>query len=106
MTIPGLPSPPTDNLYKFMALSGLVLIIIAPFFWANYYFPQADRIHLAFESLRDEVNGLSLPDPLKQTTQQIKEERAKMDALRKKAAQAGHDFVLYEDFRPYVIGVS
>jgi len=27
--VPGLPTPPTDNLYKFQAISGLILVILA-----------------------------------------------------------------------------
>ena len=33
---PILPAPPTDNLYKFVALAGLVLFIGAPVFWIQY----------------------------------------------------------------------
>jgi hypothetical protein len=58
MNVPALPTPPTDNLYKFMALSGVVLLIVAPIFWANYYITQAERTRLAFEAL-----GASLPPP-------------------------------------------
>jgi hypothetical protein len=60
---PSLPSPPTDNLYKFMALAGLVLMFGAPIYWAKY---EADLTDYVVEQIRNlpEVPPLySTPTP-------------------------------------------
>jgi len=44
MDIPLIPSPPTDNLYKFMALAGIVLLVAAPFFWTTYRLKQEEHL--------------------------------------------------------------
>ena len=36
MSFPSLPTPPTDNLYKFMAISGLVAAILAIVFYHGF----------------------------------------------------------------------
>lgn len=42
MNLPGMPTPPTDSLYKFMAILGILLLIVAPVFWANFYITHAE----------------------------------------------------------------
>ena len=56
MTFPPLPSPPTDNLYKFAALTGVILVLGAPVYWATYTNAARQREVIAWEALRDEAN--------------------------------------------------
>src|ERR1039458_3252958 len=43
MSLPTIPSPPTDNLYKFMAIAGLVLFVLAPAYLATFYLADKQR---------------------------------------------------------------
>lgn len=43
MSTPEIPSLPTDNLYKFAALTGLVLLLAAIFLWANFYIHRLEK---------------------------------------------------------------
>jgi len=111
MNFPALSSPPTDNLYKFMALSGVVLLIIAPFFWAKFYITHAERTQLAIQMLRE------LPPPgyfdaraaieggLRVSAEQ-KKLVEKYDALRKESSRVGSEFLFYENFRYVVTGAA
>ncbi len=103
MNIQGLPSLPTDNLYKFMALSGVVLLLVAPIFWAKFYISHSERTHAAIASLdylpppeyysfkAKLLRGESLP---KEDIELIE----KFDSLRNKSSQLGHDYLLYDRF--------
>jgi uncharacterized membrane protein YciS (DUF1049 family) len=103
MNIQGLPSLPTDNLYKFMALSGVVLLLVAPIFWVNFYISHSDRTRAAIASLdylpppdyysskAKLLRGESIPD------QQI-ELIDKVDSLRNKDSQLSHDYLVYDRF--------
>lgn len=51
MSIPYLPSPPTDNLYKFAALLGAIVTIAAP----AYYVTQSTELHLREVSAQQET---------------------------------------------------
>jgi hypothetical protein len=108
MNIPTLPSPPTDNLYKFMALSGVVLLLAAPFFWAKFYITHAERTRAAIESL-----GYSLPPPDyyffrakllggESVTEEQRKLVEKFDSLRKESSRLGGEFLLYDRFS-YVV---
>jgi hypothetical protein len=60
MTPPILPSPPTDNLYKFIAVAGLVLLFGAPVYWSSY----TDASHgQRLEALRALLQKAATPDP-------------------------------------------
>lgn len=112
MNIPALPSLPTDNLYKFMALSGVVLLIVAPFFWAKFYITHSDRTRTAIELL-----GESLPPPdyyffraKLLRGESVTEEQRKLvqnfDSLRKESSRAGGEFLLYDRFSYVVTGAA
>ena len=111
MNLPTLPSPPTDSLYKFMALSGIILLVVAPFFWAKYYISQAERTHMALKTLRESIapynyyiaNGkLQNGEPLSDNEKKLVE---KYDALKNDADQAGSEFLVYDKFS-FVIAVA
>ena len=45
-----IPQPPTDNLYKFMSLSGVILIVIGLLAAFQYYLPLTEkRLQLQIE---------------------------------------------------------
>jgi hypothetical protein len=50
------PSPPTDNLYKFVAISGVVLLIGAPVYWTSYELQLQERETEAWASLIKQVS--------------------------------------------------
>jgi hypothetical protein len=64
---PLLPTPPTDNLYRFLALTGFVLVLSAPVYWASYSLPLAEKeaLHdLASRELQEQILKYgSLPAP-------------------------------------------
>jgi len=112
MNFPALQSPPTDNLYKFMALSGVVLLIVAPFFWAKFYITHAERTRLAIQML-----GEAIPPPnyfdSKAAIERglpVSEEQKKLlekyEALRKESSRVGSEFLIYENFRYVVTGAA
>jgi hypothetical protein len=108
MKIPGLPSLPTDNLYKFMALSGVVLLLVAPIFWAKFYISHSERTRAAIESL-----GYSLPPPEyyffrakvlggESVTEEQRKLVEKFDSLRRESSRLDGEFLLYDRFS-YVV---
>jgi hypothetical protein len=111
MNVPGIPSPPTDNLYKFMAISGVVLLIVAPFFWAKFYITQAERTRLAIEMLGsipavdtlESKARIEIGDPV---TDEQKKQVEKYDALRKESGRVTHNFLLYDQFTYVVTGAA
>jgi hypothetical protein len=112
MNLPQIPTPPTDNLYKFMAISGVVLIIVSPIFWAHFHITQTQRTRLAFETLAE-----SLPPAeymmaeakirnAKVVTEEEKKLVEKYDALLKESRLAGSEYLAYADFTNVVTGVA
>ena len=112
MYIPTLPSPPTDNLYKFMALSGVILLMVAPFFWAKFYITQVERTRMAIETLGESIppydyyisrariwRGESVTEDQRKLVE-------KFDALRKESGRAGSEFLLYDRFSCVVTGAA
>jgi hypothetical protein len=108
MNIPGLPSPPTDNLYKFMALSGVVLLLVAPIFWAKFYLSHSERTRAAIQSL-----GYSLPPPEyyffrpkvlagESVTEEERKLVEKFDSLPMESSRLGGEYLLYDRFS-YVV---
>jgi len=111
MNVSGIPSPPTDNLYKFMAISGVVLLIVAPFFWAKFYITQAERTRLAIETL----GSVSAWDTLESkarikigapVTDKQKKQVEKDDALQEESGRVMHEFLLYDQFTYVVTGAA
>jgi hypothetical protein len=105
MNIPKLPFPPTDNLYKFMAISGVVLLIVAPIFWAQFHITHAERTRLAFQALRivlppeDEYwNSKARIERGEPVTEKQRKLVEKYDALRKESDRIGSEFLIYESF--------
>ncbi len=95
-----------------MALSGVVLLIVAPIFWAQFYISQAERTRRAFETLGESLvpadyemakvkfeNGKPLTDEEKKLVE-------KYDALKKEAARAGSEFLIYDRFSRVVTVVA
>lgn len=108
MNIPGLPSPPTDNLYKFMALSGVILLLVAPIFWAKFYISHSERTRAAIESL-----GYSLPPPEYYffrakvlAGESVPDEQRKLvekfELLRRESSRLGGEYLRYDRFS-YVV---
>ncbi len=73
MSLPSLPSLPTDNLYKFMAITGVVLFVGAPVYWATFYFQLAEKetaSQVARVELREQILEYAhLPPPPKRGEQ-------------------------------------
>ena len=73
MSLPSLPSLPTDNLYKFMAITGVVLFVGAPVYWATFYFQLAEKetaSQVARVELREQIFEYAhLPPPPKRGEQ-------------------------------------
>jgi hypothetical protein len=112
MSFPTLPSPPTDNLYKFMAMSGVVLLIVAPIFCAQFYVSQAERTRKAFETLGEsfapadyEMAKVKFEND-KPITDEEKNLIEKYDALKKEASSAGSEFLIYDRFSRVVTVLS
>jgi hypothetical protein len=113
MTIPKLPLPPTDNLYKFMAISGVVLLIVAPIFWAQFYITHAERTQLAIRALR-----IDLPPEHEYWDSKARIERAESvtdeqrkfveeyDAQQKESDRIVSEFLIYEGFSTVVTVVA
>lgn len=85
MTIPNLP---TDNFYKFVALSGIALIVFTVFF----YFSQLGEVRTGIQEIKSESNllhldidflkeDLNLPDTMK-----IKEVQAYLEDTVKRTS--------------------
>jgi hypothetical protein len=112
MNIPTLPSPPTDNLYKFMALSGVVLLMVAPFFWAKFYITHAEQTRMAFETLFESIPPYDYyiskgkVERGESVTEDQKKLVEKFDALRKESGRAGSEFLLYDRFSYVVTGAA
>jgi hypothetical protein len=95
-----------------MAISGVVLLIVAPFFWAKFYISQAERTRLAFQLLGE---SLQHPDYYEfkakiekgeTVTEEQKKQVERYDALRKKARRVGSGFLLYSRFCYVVTGAA
>lgn len=112
MNVPELPSPPTDNLYKFMALSGVVLLMVAPFFWAKFYITHTERTRLAFQVLGESIPPYDyyISRATIERGESVTEEQRKLvekyDALRKESGRVGSEFLLYDHFSCVVTGVA
>ncbi len=67
MSLGLFPSPPTDNLYKFVAVAGLLLFIGAPVYWATFYLQLAEKENAAQVAKTELANQIlkygTLPAP-------------------------------------------
>jgi len=113
MNIPKLPLPPTDNLYKFMAISGVVLLIVAPLFWAQFYITHAERTRLALQALRIDLspeheywNSKARIERGESVTDEQRKLVEKYDALRKESERVGSEFLVYDRFSYVVTGAA
>ena len=95
-----------------MALSGVVLLLVAPFFWANFYISHSERTSKAIESL-----GYSLPPPEyfffranimsgEPVTDEQRKLVEKFDSLRKESSQIEREYLLYDRFSYIVTGLA
>jgi len=84
MTFISPPSPPTDNLYKFVAISGLLLLVGAPVYWATFEVKLQERQTEAWVSLfkRIQVPGEYLVPPRFESTPEGNRAREEWQALR------------------------
>ena len=104
--IPGLPTIPTDNLYKFMALAGIVMLIVAPIFYAKYYISHYNIELEAIESLK-----IYKPAELyfKNTKELTKEEKIfldKIESKEKENKQIQKGYELYSRFSNVILLLS
>jgi hypothetical protein len=113
MTIQKLPLPPTDNLYKFMAISGVVLLIVAPIFWAQFYITHAERTRLAFRALKIDLspeheywNSKARIERGESVTDEQRKLVEKYDAQQKESDRIGSEFLIYEGFSTVVTVVA
>jgi len=113
MTIPKLPLPPTDNLYKFMAISGVVLLIVAPIFWAQFYITHAERTRLAIRALRIDLspeheywNAKARIERGESVTDEQRMLVEKYDAQQEESSRLGNEFLVYDLFSYVVTGAA
>jgi len=113
MNVSKLPLPPTDNLYKFMAISGVVLLIVAPFFWAQFHITHAERARLAFQALKIDLspeheywNSKARIERGESVTDEQRKLVEKYDAKRKEDDRAISEFLVYEGFSYVVTGAA
>ena len=113
MNIPKLPFPPTDNLYKFMAISGVVLLIVAPVFWAQFYITHAERTRLALRALRIDIspedeywNAKARIERGKSVTDEQRKLVEKYDDQQEEHRRVSSEFLVYEGFSYVVTGVA
>jgi hypothetical protein len=113
MTIPKLPIPPTDNLYKFMAISGVVLLIVAPIFWAQFYITHTERTRLAIRALRIDLspeheywNAKARIERGESVTNEQKKLVEKYDAQQEEAGRVSSEFLVYDRFSCVVTVVA
>ena len=78
------PSPPTDNLYKFVAISGLLLLVGAPVYWTTFEVKLQERQTEAWVSLfeRIQVPGEYLVPPRFENIPEGNRGHEKWQALR------------------------
>ena len=79
------PSPPTDNLYKFVAIAGLVFFFGGPFYWATFELKLQERQTAAWVSLHKqiEIPFEYLVPPRFEKTPEGNQAREKWEALKK-----------------------
>jgi len=110
MNVPALPSPPTDNLYKFMALSGVILLIIAPFFWAKFYITHTERTRSAWDALRPLPYEYFMAKAKVESGEPVSEGQRKLvethDAMRKESDKLGSEYLLYDRFSNVVTATA
>jgi Flp pilus assembly protein TadB len=113
MNVPKLPFPPTDNLYKFMAISGVVLLIVAPVFWAQFYITHAERTRLALRALRIDISpedeywhAKARIERGKSATDEQRKLVEKYDAQQEEHSRVSSEFLVYEGFSYVVTGVA
>jgi len=113
MTIPKLPLPPTDNLYKFMAISGVVLLIVAPVFWAQFYITHAERTRLAIRALRIDLspeneywNAKARIERGESVTNEQRKLVEKYDARKEESSRVGSEFLVYDRFSSVVTVIA
>jgi hypothetical protein len=100
--IPGLPTIPTDNLYKFIALTGVLMFIVAPIFYVNFYISY-HKIELdAIDSLRvpswDYYESKSKIEHGETVTNAQKELVEKWDSFKREGSNTQLDYHLYTRF--------
>jgi hypothetical protein len=112
MNVPTLVSPPTDNLYKFMAISGVVLLIVAPFFWAQFHITHAERTRLAIRGLRvlppdhEYFNSKARIERGDAVTDEQRKLVEKYDAQREESDRVSSEFWVYQGFSYVVTGAA
>lgn len=102
---PTIPTPPTDNLYKFMALAGIVLLVAAPFYWTSYYVKQQERFHATLRSMKAAMPPsdyfyakvqIEKGDNVSPERRQLVEH---YDAAKKESDELGDEFLVTEQFQ-------
>jgi hypothetical protein len=68
MTVP-LPQLPTDNLYKFMAITGLVLLVLSPYFWVRFSLAEHEKLDATTKALFNYFPNIRYMDNLEATRQ-------------------------------------
>lgn len=92
-----------------MAISGVVLLIVAPVFWAQFYITHAERTRLAIRALRIDLspeheywNAKARIERGKSVTDEQRKLVEKYDAQKEEQSRAGSEFLVYEGFS-YVV---
>lgn len=108
--IPGLPTIPTDNLYKFMALSGVVMFIVAPIFYVNFYISYKKIEYTAIDSLRvphpEYYFIKSKMEHGETVTKSQKELVEKWDSFKKEGSSVKIEYNLYTRFSNVITFLS
>ena len=110
MTLPTFPVPPTDNLYKFAAISGVVLFILAPVYWAGFYVAYKHQELAAFQTLFGAVASYDFymdnaaAEAGKPITPEQKSRIEHQRAARQQANSTGLDYNLMAKFYGVVNG--
>jgi len=117
MSLPSLPSLPTDNLYKFMAITGVVLFVGAPVYWATFYFQLAEKetaSQVARVELREQILEYAhLPPPPKRgeqlspgVSEAWAKQRETVDTRRKELRLAEAQYTLFRSLSAIVNSLS
>src|SRR5664279_740265 len=80
------PAPPTDNLYKFLAISGVMLLLAAPVYWSAFEIKVEERYTQAWVALYRQIEtpGEYFVPPRFENTPEGAKAREKWEALKAK----------------------
>jgi hypothetical protein len=104
MNLPLLPTPPTENLYKFAAITGVILCILAPLYWASFYVAYRHQELAALQSLHDAVasEDFSVLKATDQTAKTMTTEEKQLvehsNSAKQRAQSTGADYLLMARF--------